>query len=148
MQSARHQAGRVGRKGLPLNLSPPRTGHAAGATTRQRDVRADRQNGTGSAENAAPGARQIPVSLPGSQADDRDHRAKWTARSGGGGCSENRGQQGRTDPRLARRKVVETKMEGHKDHPAPGSEHDLPTPVVVSSIGSVPEKLSGINMNG
>jgi ferredoxin--NADP+ reductase len=45
-------------------------------------------------------------------------------------------------------KVVETKIEGRKADPIPGSEHELLAPLVVSSIGSVPEKLSGINMNG
>jgi NADPH-dependent glutamate synthase beta subunit-like oxidoreductase len=50
--------------------------------------------------------------------------------------------------RLAGLKVVETKIDGRKADPIPGSEHDLRAPLVVSSIGSVPEKLSGINMNG
>ena len=50
--------------------------------------------------------------------------------------------------RLAGLKVVETKIEGRKAEPIPGSEHKLRAPLVVSSIGSVPEKLSGINMNG
>src|SRR5579864_7846623 len=50
--------------------------------------------------------------------------------------------------RLAGLKVVETKIEGRKADPIPGSEHELRAPLVVSSIGSVPEKLSGINMNG
>jgi NADPH-dependent glutamate synthase beta subunit-like oxidoreductase len=49
---------------------------------------------------------------------------------------------------LAGLKVVETKIEGRKAEAIPGSEHELRTPLVVSSIGSVPEKLSGINMNG
>ena len=44
--------------------------------------------------------------------------------------------------------MVETKIEGRKAEPIPGSEHELRTPLVVSSIGSVPEKLPGINMNG
>jgi NADPH-dependent glutamate synthase beta subunit-like oxidoreductase len=52
------------------------------------------------------------------------------------------------DGRLVGLKVVETKIEGRKAEPIPGSEHELRTPLVVSSIGSVPEKLSGINMNG
>src|SRR5258707_3830759 len=47
--------------------------------------------------------------------------------------------------RLAGLKVVETKIEGRKAEPIPGSEHELRAPLVVSSIGSVPEKLSGIN---
>src|SRR5258705_3897225 len=50
--------------------------------------------------------------------------------------------------RLAGLKVVETKIEGRKAEPIPGSAHELRAPLVVSSIGSVPEKLSGINMNG
>jgi hypothetical protein len=50
--------------------------------------------------------------------------------------------------RLVGLKVVETKIEGRKAEPIPGSEHELRAPLVVSSIGSVPEKLSGINMNG
>jgi ferredoxin--NADP+ reductase len=50
--------------------------------------------------------------------------------------------------RLAGLKMVETKIEGRKADPIPGSEHELRAPLVVSSIGSVPEKLSGINMNG
>jgi len=50
--------------------------------------------------------------------------------------------------RLAGLKVVETKIEGRKAEPIPGSEQELRAPLVVSSIGSVPEKLSGINMNG
>jgi NADPH-dependent glutamate synthase beta subunit-like oxidoreductase len=50
--------------------------------------------------------------------------------------------------RLAGLKVVETKIEGRKADPIPGSEHELRAPLVVSSIGSVPEKLFGINMNG
>src|SRR6516164_1228882 len=50
--------------------------------------------------------------------------------------------------RLAGLKVVETKIEGRKAEPIPGSEHELRAPLVVSSIGSVPEKLTGINMNG
>src|ERR1700740_2431609 len=50
--------------------------------------------------------------------------------------------------RMAGLKVVETKIEGRKAEPIPGSEHELRAPVGVSCIGSVPEKLSGINMNG
>jgi len=52
------------------------------------------------------------------------------------------------DGRLVGLKVVETKIEGRKAEPIPGSEHELRAPLVVSSIGSVPEKLSGINTNG
>jgi len=50
--------------------------------------------------------------------------------------------------RLVGLKVVETKIEGRKADPVPGSEHELRAPLVVSSIGSVPEKLAGINMTG
>jgi NADPH-dependent glutamate synthase beta subunit-like oxidoreductase len=50
--------------------------------------------------------------------------------------------------RLVGLKLAETKVEGRKAEPVPGSEHELRTPLVVSSIGSVPEKLSGINMSG
>ena len=49
---------------------------------------------------------------------------------------------------LAGLKVAETKIEGRKAEPIPGSEHELRAPLVISSIGSVPEKLSGINMSG
>jgi ferredoxin/flavodoxin---NADP+ reductase len=45
-------------------------------------------------------------------------------------------------------KVVETKIEGRKAEPIPGSEQEIRAPLVVSSIGSVPEKLPGIDMKG
>ena len=50
--------------------------------------------------------------------------------------------------RLVGLKLAETKVEGRKAEPVPGSEQELRAPLVVSSIGSVPEKLPGINMNG
>jgi len=50
--------------------------------------------------------------------------------------------------RMAGLKLAETKVEGRKAEPIPGSEQELRAPLVVSSIGSVPEKLSGINMSG
>lgn len=50
--------------------------------------------------------------------------------------------------RMVGLKLAETKVEGRKAEPIPGSEYELRTPLVVSSIGSVPEKLPGINMNG
>src|SRR6201982_1411868 len=50
--------------------------------------------------------------------------------------------------RLAGLKVAETKIEGRKGEPIPRTAQELHAPLVVSSIGSVPEKLSGINMNG
>ena len=50
--------------------------------------------------------------------------------------------------RLVGLKVAETKIEGRKAEPIPGSEHELRAPLIISSIGSVPEKLPGINMKG
>jgi NADPH-dependent glutamate synthase beta subunit-like oxidoreductase len=50
--------------------------------------------------------------------------------------------------RLAGLKVVETKIEGRKADPVPGSEHELRAPLIVSSIGSVPEKVPGLAMKG
>jgi ferredoxin--NADP+ reductase len=50
--------------------------------------------------------------------------------------------------RLAGLKVVETKMEGRKAEPIPGSEQELLAPLVISSIGSVPEVLSGVAVTG
>ena len=45
-------------------------------------------------------------------------------------------------------KVAETKIEGRKAEPIPGSEHEIRAPLVISSIGSVPEMLPGIAMKG
>jgi len=45
-------------------------------------------------------------------------------------------------------KVAETKIEGRKAEPIPGSEHELRAPLVISSIGSVPEILPGVAMKG
>ncbi|HEV2387387.1 MAG TPA: FAD-dependent oxidoreductase [Candidatus Acidoferrales bacterium] len=50
--------------------------------------------------------------------------------------------------RLVGLKVAETKVEGRKAEPIPGSEHELRAPLVISSIGSVPERLPGITMKG
>jgi ferredoxin/flavodoxin---NADP+ reductase len=50
--------------------------------------------------------------------------------------------------RLAGLKVVETKIEGRKAEPIPGSEQELLAPLVISSIGSVPEILSGVAVKG
>ena len=50
--------------------------------------------------------------------------------------------------RLVGLRVAETKIEGRKAEPIPGSEHELLAPLVISSIGSVPERLPGITMNG
>src|SRR5271170_4266938 len=45
-------------------------------------------------------------------------------------------------------KVSETKIEGRKAEPIPGSEHEMRAPLVISSIGSVPEVLPGVAMKG
>ena len=50
--------------------------------------------------------------------------------------------------RLAGLKVAETKIEGRRAEPIPGSEHELRAPLVISSIGSVPDIISGVAMNG
>ena len=50
--------------------------------------------------------------------------------------------------RLRGLRVAETKIEGRKAEPIPGSEHELRAPLVISSIGSVPEILPGIAMKG
>ena len=50
--------------------------------------------------------------------------------------------------RLVGLKVAETKVEGRKAEPIPGSEHELRAPLVISSIGSVPEVLPGVAMKG
>jgi len=50
--------------------------------------------------------------------------------------------------RVAGLRVVETKIEGRKAEPIPGSEQELRTPLVISSIGSVPEILPGVAMKG
>jgi ferredoxin--NADP+ reductase len=52
------------------------------------------------------------------------------------------------DGRLAGLKVAETRVEGRKAEAIPGSEHELRTPLVISSIGSVPEMVPGIAMKG
>ena len=52
------------------------------------------------------------------------------------------------DGRLVGLKVTETKVEGRKAEPVAGSEHDLRAPLVISSIGSVPERIPGIVTNG
>jgi NADPH-dependent glutamate synthase beta subunit-like oxidoreductase len=48
--------------------------------------------------------------------------------------------------RLVGLKVAETKVEGRKPEPVAGSEYQLRAPMVISSIGSVPEKIPGIAM--
>jgi ferredoxin/flavodoxin---NADP+ reductase len=50
--------------------------------------------------------------------------------------------------RLVGLKMAETKVEGRKAEPIPGSEREIRAPLVISSIGSVPEKLPGISMQG
>jgi len=50
--------------------------------------------------------------------------------------------------RVAGLKVAETKIDGRKAEPIPGSERELRAPLVISSIGSVPEILPGVEMKG
>jgi ferredoxin--NADP+ reductase len=50
--------------------------------------------------------------------------------------------------RVAGLRVVETRVEGRKVEIIPGSEHELRAPLVISSIGSVPETIPGISMKG
>ena len=45
-------------------------------------------------------------------------------------------------------KVAETKVEGRKAEPIPGSEQELRAPLVISSIGSVPEVIPGYGDEG
>src|SRR5580698_9966555 len=52
------------------------------------------------------------------------------------------------DGRLVGLKVAETKVEGRKAEPVAGSEYELRAPIVISSIGSVPEKIPGVAMRG
>lgn len=49
---------------------------------------------------------------------------------------------------LAGIKVAETKIEGRRAEPVPGSEQELRAPLVISSIGSVPEVIPGVVMKG
>lgn len=50
--------------------------------------------------------------------------------------------------RLVGLKVAETHVEGRKASPLPGTEQELRAPLVISSIGSVPEVIPGIAMKG
>ena len=50
--------------------------------------------------------------------------------------------------RAAGLKVAETRIEGGRAVAIPGSEHELRAPLVISSIGSVPEVLPGVAMKG
>ncbi|MDP9000727.1 MAG: hypothetical protein M3O46_11515, partial [Myxococcota bacterium] len=52
------------------------------------------------------------------------------------------------DERLVGLRVTQTRVEGKKAEPIPGSEHELRVPLVISSIGSVPERIPGIRMKG
>ncbi len=52
------------------------------------------------------------------------------------------------DGRLAGLKVVETRTSGRNVEPVPGSEQEIRAPLVISSIGSVPEALPGVAMKG
>ncbi len=52
------------------------------------------------------------------------------------------------DGRLVGLKVAETKVEGRRATPVPGSEHELRAPMIISSIGSIPEVIPGISMTG
>ena len=50
--------------------------------------------------------------------------------------------------RLTGLRVLETRVEGRKAEPIPGTETELRSPLVISSIGSVPEVIPGIAMQG
>ncbi len=50
--------------------------------------------------------------------------------------------------RIVGLKVAETKVEGRKAEPIAGSEYEIRAPLVISSIGSVPEKISGVVTKG
>jgi ferredoxin/flavodoxin---NADP+ reductase len=50
--------------------------------------------------------------------------------------------------RLAGIKVAETHVEGRKATPVAGTEHELRAPMIISSIGSVPEVIPGVAMKG
>ena len=93
----------LGRERVPADLPPPRAGHAAGAASRQRDSRADREDRAGPAEDASPGARQIPVSVSGSQTDGRPRRRERAAGRLESGGNQSRRAEGRTDSRLGAR---------------------------------------------
>jgi len=50
------------------------------------------------------------------------------------------------DGRLVGLNVAETTVKGRRAEPVAGSEYQLRAPIVISSIGSVPEKIPGISM--
>jgi ferredoxin--NADP+ reductase len=52
------------------------------------------------------------------------------------------------DGRLVGLRVAETKVEGRKAEPIADSEYELRAPLVISSIGSVPEKIPGVVTKG
>ncbi|MFQ5843938.1 MAG: NAD(P)-binding protein [Planctomycetota bacterium] len=52
------------------------------------------------------------------------------------------------DGRVTGVKTVSTEVEGRKATPIAGTEETLDCPLVISSIGSVPEKIPGIHMKG
>ena len=52
------------------------------------------------------------------------------------------------DGRLRGLKLSKTKVEGRDAKPIPGSEHELRTDLVISSIGSIPEPIPGVEMKG
>ena len=50
--------------------------------------------------------------------------------------------------RLVGLKVAETRVEGRKATAIPGTEHELRAPLIISSIGSVPDVIPGVKMKG
>lgn len=50
--------------------------------------------------------------------------------------------------RLVGLKVAETKIDGRRVEPIPGTDYEIRAPLVISSIGSVPEVLPGISTRG
>ncbi|MBI3894489.1 MAG: NAD(P)-binding protein [Acidobacteria bacterium] len=50
--------------------------------------------------------------------------------------------------RLVGLKVAETLVEGRKASAIPGTEHELRAPLIISSIGSIPDVIPGITMKG
>ncbi|MBI4460878.1 MAG: hypothetical protein HY648_12590, partial [Acidobacteria bacterium] len=50
--------------------------------------------------------------------------------------------------RLVGLKVAETLVEGRKASAIPGTEHELRAPLIISSIGSIPDHIPGIKMKG
>jgi hypothetical protein len=52
------------------------------------------------------------------------------------------------DGRLVGLQLTETRVEGRKATPVPGSEYEVRAPMIISSIGSVPEMIPGVAMKG